>query len=578
MNRDSQSLLRSEMRWFVRLRWLAGAAVILGAVADAFWEGWSDEHPKMLAIGGAILVYNLAIWSAFRLRRGGMDRGFLYSLAWSQITLDLACLTLLCLLTGGISSPLLGLFVLHMIFASLLLPRLTSYITATAAMAAVVAGLWLTDQWPHDRLAVLITLGWMLTLLLTVYLANHITRGLRRRENELHEQSRRTQAILETAADGIITIDEQGTIRSINPAAEHMFGYRGPEIIGRNVSVLMPEPQRSEHDTYIADHLHTGQAKIIGIGREVAGRRKDGEIFPMRISVSEVFLGQERIFTGILRDITRQKQAESELKALNEALKRQQAALIHQEKMTAMGKMAAGVAHEIANPLASMDSLLQLMRRQPDRLRPDTAQTLREQVDRINRIVQQMTAFAHPNETEWAWMPLNTVVEGALEMVRFDRRMRDVKVVRDLSQQEGTIYLMPQAIQQVLVNLIFNALDALADVPEPRLAITTRRQDNWWVVDVKDNGTGIAPEHLTRVFEPFFTTKPVGQGTGLGLSISYNLIKRHDGDCEVHSAAGRGATFSVRLPVSGPSSGPREGMGNPAHRSENAQSESRSRS
>ncbi|MHC4413747.1 MAG: two-component system sensor histidine kinase NtrB [Planctomycetota bacterium] len=567
---DRQSLLYTELRWFVRLRWFAGLAVMAGALAYGFRAGWSADHTKALAVGAAILAYNLVIWALFRARREAVDRReVLSTLAWTQMGLDLVCLTILTLITGGISSPLLGLFVLHMIFASLLLPRLTSYVAATGAMVLLFGGLGLTDQWVNEPLKALTALGWMLMLLLTAYLTNHITRNLRRRETELRRQHRRTQAILDTAAEGIITIDEEGIIRSVNPAAEQIFGYTVPELIGRNVRILMSEPDKTEHDTYIADYLRTGEAKIIGVGREVVGRRKTGATFPLEIAVSEVSLGRQRIFTAMIRDITERKRAEAELKALNEAIKSQQQALIQHEKMAAMGQMAAGVAHEISNPLASMDSVLQLVKRQPGQLPPETIATLRQQVERINRIVRQMTAFAHPNETDWATMPLNTVVEGALGMVRFDHRIRDVEVVRELAPEAGTIHLMPQAVQQVLVNIILNALDALAEKAEPRLVVATRREDSWCVIDVTDNGKGIAPEHIDHVFEPFFTTKPLGQGTGLGLSISYNLIERHHGRCEVRSTPGQGATFSIHLPASGPPSCIREGPDDPIPSSEN---------
>jgi signal transduction histidine kinase len=223
-----------------------------------------------------------------------------------------------------------------------------------------------------------------------------------------------------------------------------------------------------------------------------------------------------------------------------------------------MGQMAAGVAHEISNPLANMDSVLQLIERRPDRLGPDTLETLREQVGRIHRIVRQMTYFAHPDEACWETLSINEVVDSALAMVRFDRRLRSVELVLDLSPSAGEVTIMPHAIQQVLVNLVLNALDAAAEAPQPRMVVSTRREESWCVIEVSDNGRGIVPDHLSRIFEPFFTTKPLGQGTGLGLPISHSLIQRHDGRCDVQSTVGQGTRFSVRLPVAGPASCGRE--------------------
>jgi two-component system sensor kinase FixL len=566
---ETSSALFDELRWFIRLRWLAGTVVVLGTVVNLPWVGWSSTHAWMLGVGGAILAYNTVFHLVVRRwERTGARATALLGLAWCQILLDLLCLTGVVVWSGGISSPLLGLFVLHLVFASLLLPPMNSYICAAAAILLVAAGLRLTGQWP-DGGHLLVGLGWILMLLLTAYLAGHITGDLRRRADKLRSQSRRTRAIRETAADGIIAVDEQGIIRSVNPAAERIFGYDLQEMIGRNVSLLMPEPDRSNHDRYMEDYRRTGQAKIIGIGREVEGLRKDGTVFPVDLAVSEVDLGPERIFTGILRDITERKRAEEALTRLNEELRRQQQALIQHEKMAAMGQMAAGLAHEISNPLASMDSLLQLVARRPERIGTETGEALRTQVDRISRIVRQMTDFAHPNETGWEVCPLNDVVEQSLDMIRLDHRIRHVDLVMDLAPDVGPVRLVPQSIQQVMVNLVMNAVDALDGVSEPRLAVSTRRDDGWCIVDVADNGHGIAPEHLDRIFEPFFTTKPLGRGTGLGLSISYSLVQRHGGRCQVESTAGQGTRVSVHLPGADSTSRGRDGSGDAFPDSEN---------
>jgi C4-dicarboxylate-specific signal transduction histidine kinase len=175
-------------------------------------------------------------------------------------------------------------------------------------------------------------------------------------------------------------------------------------------------------------------------------------------------------------------------------------------------------------------------------------QTLRDQVQRINQIIRQMKTFAHPAEMAVQTMPLNAVVEQSLDMIRFDRRMKNVEVRREDDQNAGSITLVPQAIEQVLINLIINALDAMAQSASRVLTVRTRRREGWCVIEVSDTGHGIDPEHMPRLFEPFFTTKPVGQGTGLGLSISYSLMQKQGGGISVRSQPGRGATFILRLP------------------------------
>ncbi|MHC5009104.1 MAG: PAS domain S-box protein, partial [Planctomycetota bacterium] len=420
---ESPSLLMAELRWFVRLRWLAGLAVIATTMSNALGQGWATGlHLRFLAVGAAILGYNLLLGPAVRKHPDQGARVPAAAMAWIQIVPDLAALTLLVVWTGGLASPLLLAYVLHMVLASLLLQPRAAYAAAAVAMVMVFGGLWLTDQWPADRNETLMALGWMLTLLLTIYLTNHISHGLRSHEEELRRQNRRTRGILETAPDGIITINQDGTMRSVNPAAETMFGYHASEMVGQSISLLMPGPLAGEHKGYIADYLRTGRAKLIGLVRETTARHKDGTAFPVELTVGEVPLGSERTFTGIVRDISERKEAEAELKQLNDELLRQQQALIQHEKMAAMGQMAAGLAHEIANPLASMDSVLQLITRHPERLGPTTAPALREQINRINELVRRMKDFAHPGETALETVEINDTVERALEMIRFDQR------------------------------------------------------------------------------------------------------------------------------------------------------------
>jgi signal transduction histidine kinase len=227
------------------------------------------------------------------------------------------------------------------------------------------------------------------------------------------------------------------------------------------------------------------------------------------------------------------------------------------EKMVALGQMAAGVAHEIANPLASIDSLLQLMQRKPERLKPESVETLRLQADRIARIVRELTTFSRPAEQERQTLALNDVVREAVEMVSFDPRRKRVRLEESLSPDAGEVSILPQAVQQVLVNLLRNALDATEGVAAPAVLVRTSREAGVAVVEVVDNGPGIEPRHLKRLFEPFFTTKPVGKGTGLGLSISYSLVERHGGSISVASKAGEGAAFRVKLPVAPPPAAPR---------------------
>jgi len=419
--------LTLQLRWFTRLRWIAGACAVIGAVIDRFWLKLIPQSNGIFAVGLAILIYNLVLYGSLDVISGRPRRKrSLLMLAWAQLLLDFAALPLLVTWTGGLRSALVGFFVFHMVFASLLLPRRMAYACAAAAVAILASALALAGQIPVDPRERLFGLTQVFILFMLVFLANRITQSLRRQWRKLERQNRR-------------------------------------------------------------------------------------------------------------------------IRKMSRDLRRQQRALIQHEKMVALGQMAAGVTHEIANPLASMDSLLQLMQRKPEKLRPDAIATLREQAARIAQIIQQMKAFAHPTESEQQILPLNDVVQKALGMLRFDPRMRRVAVVLDLPPDVGSVPVMPQALEQVLLNLVTNSLDAMAEVPEPKLSIRTAHRHGECRIEVSDNGHGIRAEHMKRLFEPFFTTKPIGKGTGLGLSISYSLIRRQRGHISVHSEVGKGTTFTIHL-------------------------------
>jgi signal transduction histidine kinase len=424
--------LITELRLFIRLRWLAGGILLLVANLPFLRNLLLSSYGNFRVfsfIGVSILFYNCILWLwMFPYRIEKPVRTHLLVLACSQLLLDLASLTVLTLLTGGIQSPLKSFFVFHMIFCSLLLPHLMAMAGAGVAMLMLTAGLWLTGQWPANSQENMSMLAWMVLMLVTVWMTNGITRNLRQQSRRLRRQNKR----------------------------------------------------------------------ILAISRD---------------------------------------------------LRRHQSALVQQEKMATAGRMASGVVHEIANPLASMDSLLQLMSRNPDKVRTTAVSTLREQVARINGIIRRMTAFAHPGTGDWQPVNPDVIVEKALEMVQFDPRGKGVKINRKLAADLPPVKMVPEAIQQVLINLISNAFDAMEGAADPNLTVRTSRKGKYAVIDITDTGTGISEDAMSRLFDPFFTTKPVGKGTGLGLSIAYNFVREHQGYIAVSTTAGKGSTFSVHLPV-----------------------------
>lgn len=350
----------------------------------------------------------------------------------------------------------------------------------------------------------------------------------------LQEEYAKTRAILETAVDGIITIDEQGIITLVNPAAERIFGYTAAEMIGQSIRMLMPSPYREEHDRYLAQYLATGQKKIIGIGREVVGLRKDGTTFPLALAVSEVRINNHCLFTGIVRDLTVPKRMEQRLRQT--------------EKFALLGQLASGLAHEIGTPLGVITGTAEyLMMETTD---PETQQELAvivSQTDRISTLIRRLLTFARPQEEVREQIDIHSCIERALRLLEYRFQKEQIQISKAFHPAPLVLWGVSHQLEQVLLNLFVNAWHAM---PEGgTLTISTARQPQQLVVQVQDTGHGIPSEHLPRIFDPFFTTKNPEKGTGLGLFLCQQIIGQHEGSMTVESAVGKGSLFTIILPL-----------------------------
>ena len=364
----------------------------------------------------------------------------------------------------------------------------------------------------------------------------------------LPEREALLRAILETSPDGLITIDEDGIIQSFNPAAERMFGYNAAEVIGRNVSCLMPSPYREEHDGYLARFLRTGERRIIGIGREVLGQRKDGTIFPHELTVGEVKAGGRRLFAGFSKDVSARQQSEQRLQEL-------QAELVHVARLSAMGEMASAIAHELNQPLTAIINYAQtaraVVKRRPGEDAGGLASLLKktvEQADRAGQIIRRLRQFIAKGETDRALEDINTVVEEASALALVGTRGKGIAVRRVLGEGLPPVLLDKIQIHQVITNLIRNSVDALDGVKQREIVISTRRagQDSIEIT-IADSGPGLAPEVADRLFQPFVTTKPAG--LGIGLSICRSIVDAHGGRLFASDNPGGGVVFHVHLPT-----------------------------
>jgi two-component system sensor kinase FixL len=354
------------------------------------------------------------------------------------------------------------------------------------------------------------------------------------------------KSILETVPDAMIVIDERGIMQSFSAAAQRLFGYTPEEVIGKNVKMLMPSPYRESHDGYLGRYLATGEKRIIGIGRVVVGERKDGSTFPIELNVGEMKSGNQRYFTGFVRDLTERQETEARLQEL-------QAELVHMSRFTALGEMASALAHELNQPLSAIANYLKGCRRllenrdDPDSARVCAAVTkAAEQSLRAGQIIRRLREFVARGETERRVESIRKIIEEASALALVGAKELGVKVRFNFDSALDLVMADRVQIQQVMLNLLRNALDAMAHAPRRHLVISTSLlSDDMVEVKVTDTGSGISPEVAGKLFQPFVTTKP--QGMGIGLSVSRSIVEGHGGRILVEANPDGGTIFRFTL-------------------------------
>jgi PAS domain S-box-containing protein len=380
-------------------------------------------------------------------------------------------------------------------------------------------------------------------------------------EEALRETVGRLRAVVETAADGIITINERGFIESFNAAAERIFGYKASEVLNQHIKFLMPEPFGTGRDGSFA-HRRRVEARIVSSGREVEGRRKDGAMFPLDLAVSETRLGNRRIYTGLVRDITERKRVEAELQRHREhledlvRLRTDELEASHQrlrisERMAAIGTLSAGLGHDMGNLLLPVRVRLEAMEGQglTPELREDV-RAIHQAADYLSQLARGLKLLAADPDAgtydevtslpEW-WRDIrgllkNLLPKDAVLEVQFADALPPVRIAR-------------AALTQAVFNLVQNAADALRSRPQPRVTVSAESAGRGQVrLAVADNGIGMSAETAARCLEPFFTTKTRGISTGLGLSLVQGTVQRVGGRVELQSKPGHGTTFTLLLP------------------------------
>jgi len=407
----------------------------------------------------------------------------------------------------------------------------------------------------------------------------------RRREAEAqrNEAQELSGQVLQCAADPIIVIDARGTVLSASASVHSVFQWTVDELVGENISVLMPEPHRSRHNEYLRTHLSTGKSEALGRVIQFDGQRKDGTTFPVELRASRVASASNPLFVGILRDLSVRLQLERDLESAR--------------RLESIGQLAAGIAHEINTPtqyvgdntlfleqsFGDVAPLLQKADLLAEAVRGGTASTeladelkaaleeadfdfLREEIpraieqslsgiDRVRKIVQSMKEFSHPGSEGMTSHDINRAIESTITVASNEWKYV-AEVETDFDPALPAISCLPGAVNQVVLNMIVNAAHAIADVVDRgekgkgTITIRTRQSGEHVEISISDTGTGIPEGTRDRVFDPFFTTKEVGKGTGQGLSIAHGVVvKKHGGTLDFETQVGTGTTFVIRLPI-----------------------------
>ncbi len=379
-------------------------------------------------------------------------------------------------------------------------------------------------------------------------LLHHARRVAEKTVSDLDAREAHLRSILDTVLDATVVIEKDGTITSFNAAAVRQFGYTEAEVVGKNVRILMPEPYRNEHDGYISRYLRTGEKRIIGVDRVVVGKRKDGSTFPMKLAVGEIKTGDKIFFTGFIRDLTEREESAARLQEI-------QSELARMTRLNELGEMASTLAHELNQPLSAIANYTQgctrLLRDMDDTLASKMREALEEtsrQALHAGQIIRHLREFVTRGETEKVQEDIRKLVEEAGALALVGSRERGVRSVFEFGPDAKLILADGVQIQQVLINLMRNAMEAMHECSERELLVKTGLDEKGWVVvEVADTGTGIPDEIAAQLFKPFMSTKPGGMG--VGLSISKRIVESHGGEITARKNESGGTTFRFTLPA-----------------------------
>lgn len=367
----------------------------------------------------------------------------------------------------------------------------------------------------------------------------------------MNQQKSETEldAILNTIVDGVIVIDDIGNIEKYNPACRKIFGYELSEVFGKNIKCLMPDPYQRDHDDYISNYKSSGEAKIIGIGRDVQGLRKDGSVFPMYLSVGELPRDNSRAFIGIIRDLSQDIRQREQYEALQQSH-------FHLSRVAAMDQMGAAIAHELNQPLSAIMNYLEagatIIERKDEGLYERLSEILTRsagQADRAAKILSRLRRFIETGDVEKRLHNIDDLVQISLDLIRPNYKNSHIEFVVSLEEDLPHVLVSDVQIQQVLINLMRNACEAVESTAAKQITLRAELKNAATVkLGVLDTGKGMTAEQYEKLYEPFSSDKQ--GGLGVGLSISQSIIKNHDGRLWAERNSPQGTCFYFTLPIS----------------------------
>ena len=582
-NRCSREVLAEQILWLIRLRWIAAGGIVAAVLVGSYvfpYPLLPSPTPIYICAGILLLCNSLYFCVATKKTSYVMAKDTV--LALLQVEVDLVILTAVLLFSGGVANPFFLFYIFHVIIATIILPKnLSSTVGLTTillfcllAINTLKEGTWFGNYplqiknviggpWTDPVYVLAVFVAFICTVIIAQYLTIIIITRMTAKEREAARNNDLLHAIIGAMTEGLIFITPDGRIAMCNPAAklwknEHTSNNHHIDNIGN-----LPE----DFPPILAEHIrglsidnnittNTGGDKAMKFKTDSLEQRYiEAQSSPV-IGIDEQKLG----YVIVGQDLTVHKKLEEELldrteevTAINEMLKMSRVEMAQREKMVAIGQMATGIAHEIGNPLASLSSVAQYLGRKLQKHEEkEHLLVIRHQVSRISNILKRMLSLSRPVTSVYKWVDINDLIDNTISLVKFDKRMQLITIKNVGANDLPMVWLNPQLLEQVLLNIFINALDAMNAMPDKKehtLEITRQSRDGKVEIHVTDTGIGMNPEVCKRAFESFFTTKEIGKGTGLGLFISYNLVTEVDGTLSMESEPGKGTTVTIRIPI-----------------------------